>query len=285
MRNNRRRTPKENEVQTAIVTSLQAYCRDNNIRCSALEYYANQQGDALRKVCADFLATLDDSTLLLAETKVHARGELLAFDDEQLIEYLDFEKAGFPIVYVYNTVDTLAYYQKPQPADFPALTLGSVNRSLPSLLPDRYPCYPNHTTLLDWIKSIPTGGDQTTRFARIFAAIRAEAILSNGLMMLIYGTQGVKIFDEPDPKKLELLIHSLSRGIAGKFLSPRQQRRVEDFLKEEASAFSSWFQPAGPSALQATPLLPNSGDPITPDDHPDPDDDDQLKSRSTFPRP
>lgn len=284
MKKNRRRTPNENEVQTAIVASLQAYCRDNNIRCSALEYYANQQGDGLRKVCADFLATLDDSTLLLAETKVHARGQLLAFDDEQLIEYLNFEKAGFPIVYVYNTVDTLAYYQKPQPADFPALTLGSVNRSLPSLLPDRYPCCPNHTTLLEWLKSIPAGDDQTTRFARIFAAIRAETILSNGLMMLIYGTKGLKIFNDPDSQQLEFLIQSLGRGIAGKFLSPRQKRRLEDFLKEEALAFSSWFQPADPNAPQTTPLLPNSGDPIAPDDNPDPDDDGRLKSRSVYPR-
>jgi len=284
MKKNRGRTPRENEVQTAIVASLQAYCRDNSIRCSALEYYANQQGDSLRKVCADFLATLDDSTLLLAETKVHASGELIAFDDEQLIEYLEFESAGFPIAYVYNTEDTLAYYRKPQPANFPTLTLGSVNRSVPSLLPDRYPDYPKHTTLLDWLKSIPTGGDHTTRFARIFAAIRAEAMLSNGLMMLIYGTKGVKIFDEPDPRKLELLIQSLGRGVAGKFLNPGQQRRIEHFLQEEALAFSSWFRPVGPNARQTGPMLPGSGDSIAPNEDPDPDDDDRPKSRSSYPK-
>jgi hypothetical protein len=50
-----------------------------------------------------------------------------------------------------------------------------------------YPDYPKHTTLFDWLKSIPAGGDKTTRLARIFSAIRTEAILSNGLMMLIYG--------------------------------------------------------------------------------------------------
>jgi hypothetical protein len=249
-----------------------------------LEYYANQQGGSLRKVCADFLATLDDSTLLLAETKVHASGELLAFDDEQLIEYLGFESAGFPIAYVYNNEDILAYYRKPQPTDFPTLTLGSVNRSVPSLLPDRYPDYPKHTTLLDWLKSIPTGGDQTTRFARIFAAIRAEAILSNGLMMLIYGTKGVKIFDEPDPRKLESLVQSLGRGIAGKFLNPIQQRRIEHFLKEEALAFKSWFRPVDPNARQTGPMLPGSGYSIAPDEDPDPDDDDRPKSRSDYPK-
>lgn len=285
MRKNRGRTPRENEVQTAIVASLQVYCRDNGIRCSALEYYANQQGDSLRKVCADFLATLDDSTLLLAETKVHASGELLAFDDEQLFEYLEFESAGFPIAYVYNTKDTLAYYQKPQPTNFPTLTLGSVNRSVPSLLPDRYPDSSKHTTLLDWLKIIPAGGDQTTRFARIFAAIRAEAILSNGLLMLIYGTKGVKIFEEPDPRKLELLIQSLGRGSAGRFLSPGQQRRIDHFLQEEALAFSNWFRPVDPNAPQTGAMPPSSGDPIVPNEDPSPDDDDRPKPRSSYFKP
>lgn len=284
MRMNRGRTPKENEVQTAIVASLQVYCRNNGIRCSALEYYANQQGDSLRKVCADFLATLDDSTLLLAETKVHASGELLSFDDEQLIKYLEFESAGFPIAYVYNTVDTLAYYQKPQPSNFPTLTLGAVNRSVPSLLPDRYPDHPKHTSLLNWLKSIPACGDQTTRFARIFAAIRAEAILSNGLMMLIYGTKGVKIFDEPDPRKLELLLQSLGRGVSGKYLSLAQQKRIEHFLQEEALTFRSWFQPVYPNAPQPGPMLPGPDYSIAPSQAPDPDDDNGPTSRGAYPR-
>ncbi|EZN61242.1 hypothetical protein PALA31_03465 [Pseudomonas aeruginosa] len=284
MRTNRGRTPRENEVQTAIVASLQVYCRDNGIRCSALEYYANQQGDSLRKVCADFLATLDDSTLLLAETKVHASGKLLSFDDEQLIEYLAFERFGFPIAYVYNTVDILAYYQKPQPINFPTLTLAAINRSVPSLLPDRYPDLPNHTTLLDWLKSIPTSGDQTTRFARIFAAIRAEKVLSNGLMMLIYGTKGMKIFDEPNSKKLELLIQSLGRGVSGKYLSPAQQKRIEHFLQEEALAFRSWFQPVDPNAPWQDPTLSEPDDSTAPIQAPDPDDDDHPRSRDAYPR-
>jgi hypothetical protein len=249
-----------------------------------LEYYANQQGDSLRKVCADFLATLDDSTLLLAETKVHASGELLAFDDEQLIEYRKFESAGFPIAYVYNTEDNLAYYRKPQPTNFPTLTLGSINRSVPSLLPHRYPDYSSHTTLLDWLESHPIGGDQTARFARIFAAIRAEAILSNGLMMLIYGTQGVKIFDELDSEKLKLLIQSLGRGSAGKILKPGQQRRLEYFLQEEALAFSRWVPPVDPNVRQAGPMLPGSGDSIAPNEDPDPDDNDRHKPRSSYPK-
>ncbi|MEE4180941.1 hypothetical protein [Pseudomonas viridiflava] len=282
MRIKKGRTPKENEVQTAIVASLQAYCRDNHIRCSALEYYPNQQGGDLRKVCADFLATLDDSTLLLAETKVHSSGELLSFDDEQLIEYLKFERAGFPIAYVYNTEDTLAYYEKPQPNNFPVLTLSAVNRSVPSLLPDRYPDYLNHTTLLEWLRSIPAGGDKTTRFARIFAAIRVEAILSNGLMMLIYGTEGVKIFDEPNPKKLELLLRSLGKGVTGAYLNPAQQKRIEYFLQEEAVAFNSWFQPVNPNAPQAYPLLPSPDDSIAANQTSDPDDDDDRPKRRGF---
>ena len=276
---NRGRTPKENEVQTAIVASLQAYCRDNDIRCSALEYYANQQGGALRKICADFLATLDDSTLLLAETKVYDGRNLLSFDDEQLKEYLQFERAGFPVAYVYNTVNILAYYHKPQPSNFPILTLGSVNRSVPSSLPDRYPDSPKHTSLLTWLQSIPAGGDQTTRFARIFAAIRAEALLSNGLMMLIYGAKGVTIFDDPDPKKLELLIQTLRRGVSGRYLNPTQQKRIEHFLQEEALIFQSWFHPAHSNATQPGPMLPGPDDSMAPTQAPDSDEDASPRSR------
>ncbi|WP_330208091.1 hypothetical protein [Pseudomonas sp. Z13] len=281
----RGRTPQENEVQTAIVASLQVYCHSVGMRCAALEYYPNQQGGSLRKVCADFLATLDDSTLLLAETKAHANGELLSFDDAQLIEYLEFESVGFPIAYVYNTVAKLPYYQKPQPENYPALTLQAVNRSVPSLLPHRYPDYPKHTTLLDWLNSIPAGGNQTSRFARIFAAIRAEALLSNGLMMLIYGTSGLKIFDEPNPKKLNLLLRSLGRGVYSSYLNHAQQRRLAYFLQEEALAFNSWFQPVDPNDPQTYPMLPGPDDSVPPDQNIDPDDDDDRpKSRGSYPR-
>lgn len=281
----RGRTPQENEVQTAIVASLQVYCHSIGMRCAALEYYPNQQGSSLRKVCADFLATLDDSTLLLAETKAHASGVLLSFDDEQLIEYQGFEIFGFPIAYVYNTVDELPYYQKPQPKNYPALTLQAVNRSVPSMLPDRYPDYPKHTTLLDWLNSIPAGGNQTSRFARIFAAIRAEALLSNGLMMLIYGTTGLKIFDEPNPKKLNLLLRSLGRGVNSSYLNPAQRRRLEYFLQEEALAFKSWFQLVNPNDPQTYPMLPDPDDSVTRDQNTDPDDDDDRpKPRGSSPR-
>lgn len=250
------RTQKENELQSAIIGALGAYCRDNKIRCSHLEYYANQQGDGVNRVCADFLATLNDSTLLLAETKVQEEGELIRFVDEQYSDNLIFEGFGFPIIYVYNTVNVMPYYEKPQPDDFPTLTLEATNYSKPSLLPNKKPAKNNHSNLLEWLKRQPAGGDNTSRFARIFAAIRSEGLLTNGLMMLIYGTNSVTYLDEPTTGDLEALINTLTIGATGKFLNVKQQNQLKTFLAEEALAFQSWFSVDNPT-VATTQLLPS----------------------------
>lgn len=241
MRPRRERTQKENELQSAIIGALVAYCRDNRVRCSHLEYYANQQGDGVNRVCADFLATLDDSTLLLAETKVQENGELIRFEDEQYQDNLDFERYGFPIIYVYNTALKMPYYDKPQPHDFPEMTLATIKYSKPSLLPHRYPDIDKHHCLLEWLKKVPAGGDNTTRFARIFAAIRSEGLLTNGLMMLIYGTSSVKFLEQPNANDLNELIDTLTVGATGKFLNSKQQEKLHRFLAEEAIAFNGWI--------------------------------------------
>ena len=249
------RTQKENELQSAIIGALGAYCRDNKIRCSHLEYYANQQGDGVNRVCADFLATLNDSTLLLAETKVQEKGELIRFVDEQYAGNLIFEGFGFPIIYVYNTVTVMPYYEKPQPYDFPKLTLEATNYSKPSLLPNKNPAKDQHSNLLEWLKRQPGVGDNTTRFARIFAAIRSEGLLTNGLMMLIYGTNSVTYIDEPTADDLKALINILTIGATGKYLNVKQQKQLNFFLAEEALAFQSWFSADDPTVV-TTQLLP-----------------------------
>ncbi len=251
----RERTQKENELQSAIIGALGAYCRDKRIRCSHLEYYANQQGDGVNRVCADFLATLNDSTLLLAETKVQENGNLIRFEAEQYIGNLIFEKFGFPIIYVYNTVLVMPYYDKPQPDDFPMLTLKATNYSKPSLLPDENPAIDKHCNLLEWLEQQPAKGDSTTRFARIFAAIRSEGLLNNGLMMLIYGTSGVKYLDQPTTNDLNTLIDTLTICATGKYLNKKQQKQLEHFLAEEALAFQSWIDAADPT-VATTQLLP-----------------------------
>ncbi|EPM9935779.1 MULTISPECIES: hypothetical protein [Pseudomonas] len=264
MRQRRERTQKENELQSAIIGALGAYCRDKRIRCSHLEYFANQQGDGVNRVCADFLATLDDSTLLLAETKVQEGGELIRFEEEQYKENLSFERCGFPIIYVYNTASLMPYYEKPQPYDFPEMTLAATNYSEPSMLPDKYPAMEQHYSLLEWLKQVPVGGDNTTRFARIFAAIRSEGLLTNGLMMLIYGTSSVKLLDQPTANDLDQLIDTLTIGATGRFLNPKQQKQLERFLAEEANALNSWINFSDPQN-GTQPLLPpvSSSSPVT----------------------
>lgn len=274
MRPRRERTQKENELQSAIIGALAAYCRDKKIRCSHLEYYANQQGDGVNRVCADFLATLDDSTLLLAETKVQEGGELIRFEDGQYKENLEFERCGFPIIYVYNTAVKMPYYDKPQPYNFPEMTLAATNYSKPSLLPHRYPDMDQHQSLLEWLKKVPARGDNTTRFARIFAAIRSEGLLTNGLMMLVYGTKSVKFLEQPNANDLNELIDTLTIGATGKFLNSKQQKKLDRFLAEEAIAFNSWINFFdAPNATQ--PLLPP--EPLSPP--PDKPDNGSSKKR------
>ncbi|MCY1459120.1 hypothetical protein D9M71_765650 [compost metagenome] len=102
-----------------------------------------------------------------------------------------------------------------------------------------------HRTLLQWLEEIPASGDQTTRFARIFAAIRAERLLSNGLLMLVYGTENVSILEDLNSKNVQILLRSLSRAINGKMLNLAQQRRIELFLNEESRVFNQWFSSSG----------------------------------------
>jgi len=239
----RKRTPRENELQTAIVTSLQSWCDSNQISCTSMEFYANQQGVGLGRICADFVATLNDSELLLAEVKVHQSGELLAFSDEQFKDDLELELMGLPILYVYNKTEQLAYHQKPKPISYAAETLKAVNYSSPSLLQDAFPCIDKHHNLLGWLKKVPPAGSNITRFAELFGVLRSEALLSNGLMMLIYGTSKVSFLEDLNGAALNKIINTLSHGAAGKYLNKNDQALLESFLKEEATAFSRWYKP------------------------------------------
>ncbi|MBD9679483.1 hypothetical protein IB274_22440 [Pseudomonas sp. PDM18] len=280
MRQKRDRSKNENVLQSAIIASLIAYCRDNGIRVSHLEYYANQQGEGLNLVCADFLATLDDSSLLLAETKVQSEGKLISFDHDQFVDNLTFEGLGFPIVYVYNTLPTMPYFYKPQPFDYPVMTLKATNCSPPSQLAGEEPDIANHSSLLRWLRAIPRGGDNTTRFADIFGAIRSEALITNGVMMLIYGTSTVTYMEDTSAKSLELLINALTRESTGKYLNTSQKAKLREFLDEEADAFNRWSNLAG---VYTSPSNGLGQDPeYDPDNEPDNDGNLNKRSKSGF---
>ncbi|WP_248916020.1 hypothetical protein [Pseudomonas moorei] len=237
----RRRTPRENELQTAIVSCLQLWCYKKDIRCTSMNLYANQQGDGLGKLCADFITTLNDSEILLAEVKVHKAGKLLSYNNDQYEYDLELEKHGLPILYVYNLPADLPYYQKPQPKDFAEQTLKAVNYSKPSLLPNIFPHTKTHENLLDYLNSFQsTEGDNITRFAELFGILRSEALLSNGLLMLVYGTKKVDLFDDIDGETLSKVINSLAHGAAGNYLNPQDQALLEHFLAEEAKVFARW---------------------------------------------
>lgn len=255
----RRRTPRENELQTAIVSCLQLWCYKKDIRCTSMNLYANQQGDGLGKLCADFITTLNDSDILLAEVKVHKAGKLLSYNDEQYAYDLELENCGFPILYVYNLPAELPYYQKPQPSDFAEQTLKAVNYSKPSLLPDVTPDTKIHKNLLDYLTSFHSSGeDKITRFAELFGILRSEALLSNGLLMLVYGTSKVDSFEDIDGKTLSKVINSLAHGAAGNYLNQQDQALLDNFLAEEAKAFARWDFA---KKVQSTPKKPQDSGP------------------------
>jgi hypothetical protein len=239
----RPRTPRENELQSAIVSSLQVWCYKKDIRCTSTNLYANQQGDGLGKLCAEFIKPLNDSEILLAEVKVHRDGRLLSYNQTQYEYDLDLENHGFPILYVYNLPEEVAYHQKPQPFDYPERTLEAINYSVPSLLPNVFPHTNSHNSLLSYLEAFESsGGDNVSRFAELFGVLRSEALLSNGLLMLVYGTKKVDLFQDVDGETLNKVINALSHGAAGNFLTHQDQLLLDRFLDVEAQAFARWDQ-------------------------------------------
>ncbi|WP_122425857.1 hypothetical protein [Pseudomonas viridiflava] len=208
-----------------------------------MNLYANQQGDGLGKLCADFITTLNDSEVLLAEVKVHRAGKLLSYNKAQYEYDLDLEKHGFPILYVYNLPEELAYHRKPQPLDYPERTLEAINCSAPSLLPNVYPHTSSHNNLLDYLDAFKASdGDKVSRFAELFGILRSEALLTNGLLMLVYGTNKVDLFQDVDGEMLSKVINALSHGAAGNFLTAQDQLLLDSFLDVEAQVFARWDQ-------------------------------------------
>lgn len=276
MQKGRDRTPKENELQSAIMGSLSAYCGSVGVHCKAISYYANQQGGDINKVCADFSLTLDNKKLFLAEVKVMEDRKLTAFSQDQFNENLRFEQAGFPIYYIYNKVKVVSYLVNPPVDNYAILTLSETNCSRPSQLPGITPNSSGHSDLFKWLFEADDsggGGNSIIWIATIFAAIRSGVMLTNGLIMLMYGVNGVRWLDQPDKKKLDLLVRTISEGVRGKFLSKGQVALLVNFLHAESEAYKAWMkfqhqQMLGQAIISPLPNIDTFGgsDPSDPSD-------------------
>ncbi len=235
------KTPiKENDLQSSILAAMQDFASRNNITVQSSWRYANQQGEGLRKLCADFVTTLDSSAIFLAEVKVQHGGELIEFKQHQYEENCSFEEAGYPIHYVYNATNKHPYFDSPQLVGWAVSTLAQTNYASPSKLPGSTPCIDSHPNLLSWM-SRTTKGDSTELLAQIFARIRANQI-NNGLLMLIYGVRHLDVLVDLNPDALTMLVDALADG-GPKYLRKKDQELLKRFLDREEALFSRWAAP------------------------------------------
>lgn len=231
---------KENKVQAAINGALEVYCNAAGVELYLFPPFANQQGDGLRKYCADLVGMLNDSAVILLEIKEldYATRTLPEFRPDQHLSYLRLENLGVPIAYAYNKVHPLEYDKNPRARNWPELTLSEINRSIPSQLPNQFPAITNHETLLDWIKNVK-GGDVTNLFGKIHGAIRAPSDLRNGVLVLLYGVT---------QKKLATLTRDQVLGVVDilskdSHLSSSKKKKLEGILGASADVFSQFNKP------------------------------------------
>lgn len=158
----------ENVVQGALVAALEVYADRHWVHSDVFEPYANQQGSRDNQYCADVVARLSQSRLILLEVKEldwiqrGKRGRLPAYSSVQ--HHFDWflESRGVPIFYAYASVDSLSYLQAGRERQWPNTTLINVHLSRPSELflnsAQHLAAEPNlqaHTTLLNWILAEP----------------------------------------------------------------------------------------------------------------------------------
>ncbi|MEQ9885753.1 hypothetical protein [Pectobacterium zantedeschiae] len=189
---------KENELQTAIMSSLQDYCSRNEINYQHMSFYNNQQGDTLNKVCADFVFTLSCCHFYMAEVKVlDSSGELNSWDDEQFIANCYFEKYGFPINYFYNEA-SVSYFSRPQPKNYGELVMEEIKMSKPSLLKSKRPLVSDHMYIKNLFNTHGATGERN--IGGILTALGENYLKTNGMIAIAYGDNGMLYADILTPE-------------------------------------------------------------------------------------
>lgn len=163
----------ENLIQGAITASLEVYCDRNDIHTDAMAPYANQQGHGPKRYCADLLAVLDRSKLLLLEVKELTQptdgspAELGAYDAYQHLLNWQFENLGVPLLYAYSSIGEMSYFRRTRHKQWPNTSLHTVRIAKPSCLFGdsqqqiaKEPDQEKHQSLLSWLLTPPHESDQ-----------------------------------------------------------------------------------------------------------------------------
>lgn len=156
----------ENQVQGAITAALEVYSDRNCIETEIFSPYANQQGAAPEKYCADVLARLGKSRVLLLEVKeltgTESKGYLPAYDAYQHLTDWILEDHGIPLYYGYGAMHALQYFTHGRSELWPYQTLNKIKISTPSKLfssidqqQNARPDQDRHDNLLSWLLNPP----------------------------------------------------------------------------------------------------------------------------------
>jgi len=257
------KTERENDLEAAIVGSLQVHLANGGHSFVHIGPYANQQGANLRSYCADLLGIIDQSSILLLEVKVlNCDTELLEeFDSEQFRDNRRFENLGVPIAYAYNATASLPYHHQRNYANWPQLTLMQINRSVPSALPGARPEMADHTSLFDWIEEARSGRadqDSVEKLGRAIGAAIQPAHLRNGVLALLYGIES-QTLHALDEKMLQRVYNTLKNESA---LRPAQEAKLRRILGAATEVLTNAFPPPPTRRRGPGPGRPGSGFPI-----------------------
>ena len=239
----------ENAVQHAVTVALQCYFDriENAPRFEAFPPFANQQGGGMRKYCGDLVARLGDSRIIVLEFKELncTTLRLKEFRPSQHEVCLRYERNGVPIAYAYNTIDPLPYSAPARGHDWPAATLRSVNRSVPSLLPNETPNIQAHQTLLEWLNEATTTGAApapSEALGRIHGMFQQASSLRNGALVLIHSVSADTL-NALTPAQLEKVVKVLTKTAN---LKPREQQTLNEILGGQARIFDAFAAPPPP---------------------------------------
>lgn len=192
----------ESQLQSGIINAMTTYATTVGKTYNTWAPYANQQGHGLNKIMADFIFTIDNCNLFMAEVKCLdvANNSLSAYDQKQYNLYVIFESKGFPVFYIYNNK---TYLHNSLPISDPRVlnkgiqsiayeTLKDCNYSLPSKLGGNNPNINQHSDLSDFFNQSFSLGDKLNAFkiGVLMRTIGSSIMMNNRVLLSILGSNG-----------------------------------------------------------------------------------------------
>lgn len=232
---------KENELQTAIMSSLQDYCAKNGLGYQHMAFYSNQQGDDLNKICADFVFTLSNCHFYMAEVKVcDENGELQSWDQEQFIANCYFEREGYPIQYFYNA-GTVSYFSRPQPQNYGELVMDEVKMSRPSLLPSQRPLLETHLSIKNLFDT--KGASEGKDIGAMLTALGENYFKTNGMIAIAYGANDQIYADVLNPQMAKDLSETLRKYAKNRTITQKLKTMLGNYFTGESELLQAMSDP------------------------------------------